>query len=88
MRSCMCWREKRIRTFLSQSGFFFCFLIGGYIYKYEGYFDPFNQLTWGFLKVFIYICKSGQIWGVFKSVYIYLKTIENTKNSPSALHGI
>ena len=72
MRSCMCWREKRIRTFLSQSGFFFCFLIGGYIYKYDGYFDPFNQLT----------------WGVFKSVYIYLKTIENTKNSPSALHGI
>ena len=65
-------RKKNKDIFVSIGSFFFCFLIGGYIYKYDGYFDPFNQLT----------------WGVFKSVYIYLKTIENTKNSPSALHGI
>ena len=35
----------RRRAFLSQPSHFFVFWLVGYICKYRGYFDPFNQLT-------------------------------------------
>ena len=38
MRSCMCWREKIRRAFLSQSGQFFCFLTGGLYLQIWGLF--------------------------------------------------
>ena len=52
-RSCKCWKEIKRGVFLSQLGHFLYFLIDGYFYKYEDYFDLFNQITL-YLIIIIY----------------------------------